>query len=103
MKSIYLSSDIFVSASTLEASPVPPLEALACGKPVVLSDIPPHEELISKSNSGVLFKQNFDDFSKKIIQVCENIDSFSSNARLYAESKDWEFVCKELIKIYEKL
>lgn len=103
LKSIYSSADIFVSASTLEASPVPPLEAMACGIPVVLSDIPPHEELISKSNSGVLFNQNSDDFLEKIIHVYENKDSFGSNARQYAESKDWEFVCKELIKIYEKL
>lgn len=38
-------SDIFVSASIGEGLPNAVLEALACGLPALLSDIPPHREL----------------------------------------------------------
>jgi len=38
LRCIYSSSDLFVSNSHLEGFPLPPLEAMACGTPVVLTD-----------------------------------------------------------------
>lgn len=38
-------ADLFVSASRSEGMPLAVLEALSCGCPVLLSDIPPHREI----------------------------------------------------------
>jgi glycosyltransferase involved in cell wall biosynthesis len=38
-------ADLFLSASWGEGLPVAVMEAMACGRPVILSDIPPHREI----------------------------------------------------------
>jgi glycosyltransferase involved in cell wall biosynthesis len=43
-------ADLCVSTSFGEGMPVAVLEAMACGCPVVLSDIPPHREIASETN-----------------------------------------------------
>ena len=55
LKFRYSSCDVYVSASTFEVCPVPTLEAMACGKPLVLFDIEPHREMIEISNAGKIF------------------------------------------------
>lgn len=47
-------SDIFVFPSKFEGMPNALLEAMAAGLPVVVSDIPPHRELIQHGRTGFL-------------------------------------------------
>ncbi|MGC1134910.1 MAG: glycosyltransferase [Nitrososphaeraceae archaeon] len=52
MRIRYSFCDIYVSASTKEAFGLPLFQAMACGKPVLVSDIPVHKELVAASNGG---------------------------------------------------
>lgn len=99
----YSSCDIYISASTFEVCPVPTLEAMASGKPLVLFDIRPHREIIESSSAGVVFS-SFDknEICKRIIQVFDDKEQYSLAARNFAEKHDWKNICKQMAKIYDE-
>jgi glycosyltransferase involved in cell wall biosynthesis len=53
--SILDGTDLFVTASFGEGMPVAVLEAMACHCPVVLSDIPPHHEIVADADFIPMF------------------------------------------------
>lgn len=65
------SSDYYISASKSEGLPNSVLESLAMGRPVLLSDIPSHKEIIEEEkNIGLIFEEgNGSDFNLKMNQI----------------------------------
>ena len=104
LKLRYSSCDLYVSASSFEVCPVPPLEAMACGKPLVLYNIEPHREILDMSNAGVIFT-SLDPFEicVKIEEAYQNKAIFSDFATKFAKQHDWSNICKQLSKIYDDL
>ena len=54
----YQSADIFISPSLDEGMPNVIMEAMACGLPIIASDIPAHKEFITQDIHGVLVPLN---------------------------------------------
>lgn len=52
---LYCAADIFIFSSYREGLPIAPIEAMASGLPVVLSDIPGCREEVEHEESGLLF------------------------------------------------
>lgn len=100
----YSSCDIYLSASTFEVCPVPTIEAMSSGKPLVLYDIKPHREMIESSMAGVIFS-NLDkkEICDRINEVVEKNHQYSKAARIFAEKHDWKNICKQVAKIYEEI
>jgi len=104
LKLRFSSCDIYVSASTFETLPVSTLEAMACGKPLVLSEHPAHKEVIAASNAGLIFEySNKSDFCSKITEVFDNKESYGLAARNFAEKHDWSQICSKVANVYNKL
>lgn len=85
----YLSAaDCFVSASDSEGLPNAVLEALACGVPVILSDIPQHREILDAlPTCGALFPvRNVDALRKKMENVLLSKSQFSDTRTLLEAS-----------------
>ena len=104
LKLRYSSCDLYISASTHEHCPVPPFEAMGCGKPLVLSDLEGHNEILNLSKAGLKFNLNDkNDICKKIEEVYENRITFGANALDCAKKFDWSNICKQVAQVYQEL
>jgi len=63
-------SDFYISSAYSEGLPTSVMEAMSCGLPVILSNIKPHEELVSNLNWNYLFPVNND---KKLSLIIDDI------------------------------
>jgi len=100
----YSSCDIYLSASTFEVCPVPTLEAMSCGKPLILYDIPPHKEIIEISKAGMILSNfHYEELIKQITNVLKESNKYSSAARNFAKTIDWQEICKQISDIYKKV
>ena len=83
--------------------PVPPIEAMACGKPLLLFDIEPHVEIINASKAGKIFSTtNPDEITKLVSDILENRNILEHNARKFGEQHSWSLIGKQLSRIYEE-
>jgi glycosyltransferase involved in cell wall biosynthesis len=103
----YHMADLYISPSHVDGSSVSLMEALACGLPCLVSDIPANKEWVVEGQNGWLFPDsNVDVLAAKILGVIENRRSLAEigkNARGVAEERaDWKKNFGRLLEAYEK-
>jgi len=105
----YNLADVFVlpSISSSEAFGLVSLEAMACAKPIIVSDLPGPRTLVKEGVNGFLVKPaDVDDLAEKIKLVLENskIKEMGEESRKIVEEKyNWSVIIKELENIYKKI
>lgn len=104
----YHMADLYISPSHVDGSSVSLMEALACGIPCLVSDIPGNREWISDGKNGWLFRDgSVDDLVQKIMNVIKNrraLKAIQEAARQTAEQKaDWKRNSAALMDIYRRL
>ena len=87
--------------------PLAVIEAMACEKPVIISDLPILREFAKEENSVRIEKGNIKQLNAAILDLYENPDKrnlIGKNARLYVEENfDINSVAKQYQTVYEKL
>jgi len=100
----YSSCDLYISASTFEVCPVPTLEAMACGKPLALSDIEPHREMINASKAGKIFsKSSPEEILTAVSEVFQDQKNLGILGRKFTEVHDWSVISKQMAEIFESV
>ena len=101
---LYCAGDVFVSPSHSDGSSISLLEALACGRPALVSDIPSNREWIYPGEAGELFVDgSVRDLSSALLKMTARPDlaAYQKKARQLAEDRaDWEENFKKLLKAY---
>ena len=102
---LYAAADLFISPSHSDGSSVSLMEALACGKPVLVSDIPSNREWVKPGEVGDLFWDgDAGSLARGLLSLASepNLMSFGLRARLLAEERaNWNHNFQELIRAYD--
>ena len=103
----YRQADLYVSASRTDGTSISLLEALACGTPALLSDIPGNREWLDVGVQGWYFKDGDPEaLCQAILQACaqhERLPEMGQAARALAERRaDWKKNFQMLFQAYGK-
>ncbi|MBI5839943.1 MAG: glycosyltransferase family 4 protein [Chloroflexi bacterium] len=102
----YHDADIYISPSHVDGSSVSLMEALACGLPCLVSDIPANKEWVTEGENGWLFKDgDANDLAAKILSAIsqrENLPEIGRAGRRSAERRaDWQKNAEVLMNAYK--
>ena len=100
----YKKADYVVSASYSEGLPMMVLEALSYGLPVILSDIPAHQETIINELCGSLYKLNDGQcLEKKIEQILADPPDRKKIYQLSKTKFSSDVMAENYVKFYKEL
>jgi glycosyltransferase involved in cell wall biosynthesis len=102
----YQMADVYISPSHVDGSSVSLMEALACGLPCLVSDIPANLEWVTDGANGWLFPDgDAKALATRILAILETRESLAKigqAARRVAEERaDWKKNFQKLLETYE--
>ncbi len=99
----YRAADFFCFASYHEGCPNAILEALACGTPVVATDVGGIPDLVEEGRSGILFKSRSDEaFAAALRSALARPWDRAAIAALGAQ-RSWAHVAAEYLALFDRL
>ncbi|MFA6424228.1 MAG: glycosyltransferase family 4 protein [Candidatus Magasanikbacteria bacterium] len=103
LEEIYANCALYINPSENEGMPITVLQAMAYSKPVLLSDIPEHKELISDRNF-LFHNASIVDLADKIIKLIKNEELRTTagieNKALTKKSFNWGNLSKQTLAVY---
>jgi glycosyltransferase involved in cell wall biosynthesis len=101
LRALYSSCRAFIYPSVYEGFGLPPLEAMACGAPVVASRVP----IIKESVARVVSATDFRDLARTIVELLTDEQarqSLSIRGREYAQEFSWKRTAALTREVYEQ-
>jgi glycosyltransferase involved in cell wall biosynthesis len=104
----YHRADLYISPSHVDGSSVSLMEALACGLPCLVSDIPANKEWVVENENGWLFRDgDVNHLAEKILAAIfqrEKLPKIGRSSRRTAEMRaDWRKNAEALMNVYRSL
>jgi len=107
LPSIYQLANVFIFPSWYEGFGLPPLEAMASGLPVVLTETEGAREYAQSGDNCIMTKSgDIEGLFKGVVSILEDIDmgrKFGENGRETAKTFSWKSVADRAERFYYKL
>ncbi len=108
LRSYYTRATVYVAPTiNPEAMGIVIIEAMACACPVIASDIPGYNEIITHGINGILVPpRNHQALARAIINVIKSKDYqkyLGQEARLRAKDFDWKKIARKIETIYQEV
>jgi glycosyltransferase involved in cell wall biosynthesis len=104
--SLLKSADVLVSPSRFEGCPNVVLEAMACGCPLIVSDIPAHRELLDDRSALFASPDDAQGFAERLDQMIDDPESATERARIAqarAEHHALPEVARQYLTVYREV
>jgi len=107
LRELYQEADVFVLPSLAEGMPCTILEAMACGLPVIATNVQGNEELIQDGVNGFLVRPSEPrELGQALIKMVNDADRarrMGEQARIMSKRYDWKGIAASYLAAYEKL
>ena len=107
VRDCYHSATIFFSPSIVEGLSLVSIEAIACGLPLVATDVPGNEDIVRDNECGLIVKnRNPHDMARGLYQLLNNPDlreSFAQKALHGSRNYDWNEVANQYTIVYSRV
>lgn len=104
---IFMECTIFVFPTRFETFGIVLLQAMACGKPVVASNIGGVPFIVDDGETGFLFEcDNVDDLAEKVVTLLNDVElrkKMGRKGRKKAKEFTWENIAKRTFLLYNKI
>jgi len=105
LRVFYCAAEAFAFPTLYEGFGLAPLEAMACGAPVVASDLPSLVEAVGQA-AKLVSPDNVFDIERGMREVllnCERRESLKEAGRLQAQRFHWESTARQVLAIYKEV
>jgi len=103
LSGLYSGADISVLASSREGWANVLLESMACGTPVVASNIPGNPEVVTELAAGLIAKENTPRCFARTIEQLYQTKLSRLETRKYAEAFDWEATTQGQLRVFRNV
>ena len=102
MGDFYRANHVLLCASSHEGGPMPIVEALACGRPVVTTEVGIVPEIVEDGKNGLIFARSRTGLRNMILKISENRSLISEMGEYTTDSVS-DRTAKDMAESYDKM